>query len=67
MLYIINTDSTDVKYHQIHHYNCAHRPSPQNKKELGNYSSDDIAMFIATDRYKDANQCLHCMASSNHD
>jgi hypothetical protein len=66
MLYIINSDSTDSKYHETHHYDCGHRPSPQNQEELGNYYYDSVAMIFAKDRYDDADGCYYCMPTEHH-
>lgn len=66
MLYIINTNSTDGRYHETHHFDCEHCPEPQHQEKLGEYRTDFIAMIIARSKYKDADGCYYCMPTEHH-
>ncbi len=65
MLYIINTNDTNGRYHETHHYDCEYCPSLQHQEKLGEYNTDFIAMIIVRSKYKDAYGCRYCMPTEH--
>ena len=59
-LYYVNKNAQENGDHEVHKYNCSHRPKQQNCLYLGAFNTCKEAVREAKKQYNKSNGCYYC-------
>ena len=60
-IYYINTKAQSNGDHELHINNCPSFPKPENRREIGAFSTCSAALDIAKKIYPTADGCIFCI------
>lgn len=64
--YIINTEKTDGRYHEVHTAACSHGPDVFHRKALGWHADAvDAVAYAKRNGYPDADGCYFCSSEAH--
>lgn len=65
--YIINTNTDEKGYNEVHTTECYHKPEIQNQKSLGWHSNaTDAVNYAKNNGYPSADGCYYCCNEAPH-
>ncbi len=60
MKYYVNKNAQPTGEHEVHEETCSYLPSPNNRKDLGEFSSCHGAVQRAKELYSNVDGCYYC-------